>query len=108
MDLLYFVVLIGSLIFVHELGHFLFAKAFGVIFLGEPRGEHSQHAHEAPAAMRGATPKHVARSKTPAERLRIRSHNPRAKAAAFLHGPASTYQTTAFDATPSRVSSLSR
>lgn len=30
MDLLYFVVLIGSLIFVHELGHFLFAKAFGV------------------------------------------------------------------------------
>src|SRR5205809_977062 len=30
MDLLYFVILIGSLIFVHELGHFLFAKAFGV------------------------------------------------------------------------------
>ena len=30
MDLLYFVVLIGSLIFVHELGHFLVAKAFGV------------------------------------------------------------------------------
>ena len=30
MDLLYFVVLIGSLIFVHELGHFLLAKAFGV------------------------------------------------------------------------------
>ena len=30
MDLLYFVVLIGSLIFVHELGHFLFAKGFGV------------------------------------------------------------------------------
>ena len=60
------------------------------------------------AAMRGATPKHVARSKTPAERLRIRSHNPRANAAAFFHGPASTYQTTAFDATPSRVSSLSR
>jgi regulator of sigma E protease len=30
MDLVYFVVLIGSLIFVHELGHFLFAKAFGV------------------------------------------------------------------------------
>ncbi len=30
MDLLYFIILIGSLIFVHELGHFLFAKAFGV------------------------------------------------------------------------------
>lgn len=30
MDLLYVVILIGSLIFVHELGHFLFAKAFGV------------------------------------------------------------------------------
>jgi regulator of sigma E protease len=30
MDLAYFVVLIGSLIFVHELGHFLVAKAFGV------------------------------------------------------------------------------
>jgi regulator of sigma E protease len=30
MDLLYFVILIGSLIFVHELGHFLVAKAFGV------------------------------------------------------------------------------
>lgn len=30
MDLLYFIVLISSLIFVHELGHFLFAKAFGV------------------------------------------------------------------------------
>jgi regulator of sigma E protease len=30
MDLFYFIVLISSLIFVHELGHFLFAKAFGV------------------------------------------------------------------------------
>ncbi len=30
MDLIYFIVLISSLIFVHELGHFLFAKAFGV------------------------------------------------------------------------------
>jgi regulator of sigma E protease len=30
MDLLYFIILISSLIFVHELGHFLFAKAFGV------------------------------------------------------------------------------
>jgi regulator of sigma E protease len=30
MDLLYFVILISSLIFVHELGHFMFAKAFGV------------------------------------------------------------------------------
>ena len=27
---LYFVILVSSLIFVHELGHFLFAKAFGV------------------------------------------------------------------------------
>jgi len=30
MDLLYPIILISSLIFVHELGHFLFAKAFGV------------------------------------------------------------------------------
>jgi regulator of sigma E protease len=30
MDLLYFVILISSLIFVHELGHLLVAKAFGV------------------------------------------------------------------------------
>src|SRR5262245_18460756 len=30
MDLLYFVILVSSLIFVHELGHFMFAKAFGV------------------------------------------------------------------------------
>lgn len=29
MDLLYFVILISSLIFVHELGHFMFAKLFG-------------------------------------------------------------------------------
>jgi regulator of sigma E protease len=29
-DLLYFVILISSLIFVHELGHFMFAKLFGV------------------------------------------------------------------------------
>ncbi len=30
MDLFYFVILVSSLIFVHELGHFLLAKAFGV------------------------------------------------------------------------------
>src|SRR5687768_14588241 len=30
MDLLYFVILVSSLIFVHELGHFMCAKAFGV------------------------------------------------------------------------------
>lgn len=30
MDLLYFVVLVSTLIFVHELGHFIFAKLFGV------------------------------------------------------------------------------
>jgi regulator of sigma E protease len=30
MNLFYFVILVSSLIFVHELGHFLFAKAFGV------------------------------------------------------------------------------
>ena len=30
MDLFYFVILVSSLIFVHELGHFLFAKLFGV------------------------------------------------------------------------------
>ncbi len=30
MDLIYFIILISSLIFVHELGHFMFAKLFGV------------------------------------------------------------------------------
>jgi regulator of sigma E protease len=30
MDFVYFIILVSSLIFVHELGHFLFAKAFGV------------------------------------------------------------------------------
>jgi regulator of sigma E protease len=30
MDLVYFIVLISTLIFVHELGHFIFAKLFGV------------------------------------------------------------------------------
>jgi regulator of sigma E protease len=30
MDLVYFIILISSLIFVHELGHFMFAKLFGV------------------------------------------------------------------------------
>ncbi|MGE0785174.1 MAG: RIP metalloprotease RseP [Sandaracinaceae bacterium] len=30
MEALYFIVLVGVLIFVHELGHFIFAKAFGV------------------------------------------------------------------------------
>ncbi len=30
MDLLYFVILVSTLIFVHELGHFMFAKLFGV------------------------------------------------------------------------------
>lgn len=30
MGVVYFVVLVGALVFVHELGHFLFAKAFGV------------------------------------------------------------------------------
>ncbi len=30
MDLLYFIILTSSLIFVHEFGHFVFAKAFGV------------------------------------------------------------------------------
>jgi regulator of sigma E protease len=29
-DVVYFIILVSSLIFVHELGHFLFAKAFGV------------------------------------------------------------------------------
>ncbi|HEU4537586.1 MAG TPA: site-2 protease family protein, partial [Polyangiaceae bacterium] len=30
MDLLYFVVLVSALVFVHELGHFTLAKAFGI------------------------------------------------------------------------------
>ncbi|HEU4407411.1 MAG TPA: site-2 protease family protein, partial [Polyangiaceae bacterium] len=30
MDLLYFVILVSALVFVHELGHFTLAKAFGI------------------------------------------------------------------------------
>ena len=30
MDLLYFIILVSSLVFVHELGHFVVAKTFGV------------------------------------------------------------------------------
>src|SRR5215510_14033504 len=30
MDAFYFIILTSSLVFVHELGHFMFAKAFGV------------------------------------------------------------------------------
>ena len=49
MDLLYFVILVSSLIFVHELGHFLFAKAFGVKVLTFSLGLRAQGA----ASLRG-------------------------------------------------------
>ena len=43
---------IGALALIGGLAAACFAKAFGIVFLGEPRGEEVSHAHEAPAAMR--------------------------------------------------------
>jgi len=44
---------IAGLALIGGLAAACFTKAFGVIFLGEPRSEHAQHAHEATVAMRG-------------------------------------------------------
>ncbi|MBI2931205.1 MAG: hypothetical protein HYY16_06105 [Planctomycetes bacterium] len=45
-------VTIGGLALISGLAAACFTKAFGVVFLGEPRGEHAHHAHEAGLAMR--------------------------------------------------------
>jgi formate hydrogenlyase subunit 3/multisubunit Na+/H+ antiporter MnhD subunit len=42
---------IAGLALIGGLAAACFAKAFGVVFLGEPRSEHAMHAHEASAAM---------------------------------------------------------
>jgi hydrogenase-4 component B len=44
--------LIAGLALIGGLAAACFTKAFGVVFLGEPRSEHAAHAHEAGAAMR--------------------------------------------------------
>jgi formate hydrogenlyase subunit 3/multisubunit Na+/H+ antiporter MnhD subunit len=43
---------IGALALIGGLAAACFTKAFGAIFLGEPRSEHASHAHEAGMAMR--------------------------------------------------------
>jgi len=43
---------IAGLALIGGLAAACFTKAFGVVFLGEPRSEHAAHAHEAGAAMR--------------------------------------------------------
>ena len=42
---------IGGLALIGGLAAACFAKAFGVVFLGEPRSDHAARAHEVPAAM---------------------------------------------------------
>jgi len=44
---------IGALALIGGLAAACFTKAFGIVFLGEPRTERAQHAHEAGPAMRG-------------------------------------------------------
>jgi hydrogenase-4 component B len=44
---------IGALALIGGLAAACFAKAFGVVFLGEPRSDHAAHAHEQGRAMRG-------------------------------------------------------
>jgi hydrogenase-4 component B len=45
-------VVIAALALIGGLAVACFTKAFGIVFLGEPRGEHAAHAHEAGHAMR--------------------------------------------------------
>lgn len=45
------VTVIGSLAIIGALAVACFTKAFGVVFLGEPRSDHATHAHEAKSAM---------------------------------------------------------
>ena len=42
---------IGALALIGGLAAACFTKAFGVVFLGEPRGPHAEHAHKAAPAM---------------------------------------------------------
>jgi len=45
------VVVIGALALIGGLAAACFTKAFGIVFLGEPRSDHAAHAKEAPLAM---------------------------------------------------------
>src|SRR5207247_7634190 len=45
-------VVIAGLALIGGLALACFTKAFGVVFLGEPRGQHAAHAHEAGPLMR--------------------------------------------------------
>ena len=46
------IVTVGALALIGGMALACFAKAFGIIFLGEPRSAHAGHAHEAGAAMK--------------------------------------------------------
>ncbi len=45
-------IVIGALALIGGLAAACFAKAYGIVFLGEPRTDHAEHAHESPASMR--------------------------------------------------------
>ena len=46
------VLVVGGLALIGGLAAACFTKAFGIVFLGEPRSDEAAHAHEAGAAMR--------------------------------------------------------
>jgi formate hydrogenlyase subunit 3/multisubunit Na+/H+ antiporter MnhD subunit len=46
--------LVGGLAMISALSGGAFMKAFGIVFLGSPRSEHSEHAHESTGTMRAA------------------------------------------------------
>ena len=88
---------IGSLALIGGLATACFTKAFGIVFLGEPRSDHAAHAHEAGPAMRlpmlalaagcvavGLFPFVALRALTPA--LVVVTRQPEAVAAAALAG----------------------
>jgi hydrogenase-4 component B len=90
-------VTIGSLALIGGLATACFTKAFGIVFLGEPRSQHAAHAHEAGLAMRlpmlalalgcaavGLFPFLAIRALAPA--LLIVTHQPAAAVAAALSG----------------------
>jgi hydrogenase-4 component B len=90
-------VTIGSLALIGGLATACFTKAFGIVFLGEPRSRHAAHAHEAGLAMRlpmlalalgcaavGLFPFLVIRALAPV--LLIVTHQPAGAVAAALSG----------------------
>jgi NADH:ubiquinone oxidoreductase subunit 5 (subunit L)/multisubunit Na+/H+ antiporter MnhA subunit len=50
----YSIVVVVALALIGGLATACFVKAFGIVFLGEPRSDAARHAHESGAAMRGA------------------------------------------------------